>query len=298
MLKKVLLILIVSLLAVFLIIIKIDPAFLHTLTSQDNNIKVGKGHSKEEQSPYNTQHKDNLREVTFPFEDKKHEAFAKKYPDQFNIVKKMFYSWDYIHNAQGEFEMGIPNVDITRGQFYVNLDEKKNSSKIETVRDGKVVETENVLLKNGLAIHEFPKKGIYTKKSIDHPEDQYLGFGNGVITESEWWSLIYNEYPDWSYKVTTKDGLPVYQIKGEITTSESLAGRFTMTVSKETGALLDLKCYGHGKSVIYFVTGKDIQINKDVQDDVFKLDITGDKKLSFKEYNQRSYGYNAVKDKK
>ena len=66
-----------------------------------------------------------------------------------------------------------------------------------------------------------------------------------------------------------------------------------MTVAKDTGALLDLKCYGHGNKAIFFVTGNNIKINKGIQNSVFQLDVSEDKKLPFDEFTSKTYGAQA-----
>ena len=114
--------------------------------------------------------------------------------------------------------------------------------------------------------------------------------------------MIYNNYPDWSYKVGTKEGMPVYLIKGVIKSniSTNVAGPFTMVVSKDTGALLDLKCYGHHNKVVFYVSSKNLKINQGIPNEkqVFKLNVSGDKKLSFPDFNSHSLGMQAVKGEK
>ncbi|KIO65720.1 hypothetical protein B4064_1188 [Caldibacillus thermoamylovorans] len=45
-----------------------------------------------------------------------------------------------------------------------------------------------------------------------------------------------------------------------------------MTVSKETGALLDWKCYEENEKVGFSITVQNLSINKDIPDDIFVLD--------------------------
>ncbi|WP_041844640.1 hypothetical protein [Caldibacillus thermoamylovorans] len=68
--------------------------------------------------------------------------------------------------------------------------------------------------------------------------------------------------------------MPAFLIKGTISKdkSETLAGPFTMTVSKETGALLDWKCYEENEKVGFSITVQNLSINKDIPDDIFVLD--------------------------
>ena len=307
MLKKILVIFIVSVIAIVLLGIKIYPksaTIINSIGNSDKSSLANDDHATQQTKGQSTKHRDPTRPETFPFGRKVHEDLAKKYPDKFAIVKKMFYSWDNIHNAQGEYEWGSKNDGLYKGQFYVDLDKKINRVKLETIQNGKVAELENMLLKNDTALVQLPDKKVYAKLSSlkGAKKNQYLSFGQSVITESEWYALIYDNYPDWTYKVEEKDGAPVYQIEGEIKDriSSDLAGHFTMTVSKDTGALLDLKCFGHGKKVIFFVTGKNIQLNKGISNEekVFRLDVTGDKKLSFHDFNSQTLGMQTVKGKK
>lgn len=308
MIKKWLPIVLVTVLVLILVGIKVytsHPEFITTFMNKGNSVENSKANSeakKSQDSEDHVQHKDTSKEEQFPFNRKQDKELAKKYSDKFKIVKKMYYSWDYIHNAQGEYERGRPiNGDMERDQFYVDFDKKKNRAKGEQLEDGKVIETTNVLLKGGVGIRQMPKKHIYNKQtlktlkenhfsSVGDFETHYLGLFNKMITSSEWYVLLYNDYPDWDYKLGTKFGIPVYQIKGEIPTniSESFAGPFTMVISKETGVLLDLKCYGDQNKVIFFITANDIQINKGIADDVFHLDVSGDKEVSNQKFNLSS----------
>ena len=213
MVKKKLAAVCVTILAVVLILLKFDPSFIHNIGTQKKSSAntTATDHNKVMTSE-NAKHRDFTREATFPFEDKEREQFAKKYPKKFAIVKKMFYSWDYIHNAQGEYEWGHPNDGIYKGEFYVDLDHGKNLLKQQIISNGQVVEKENILLKNKVGLRQLPNKNIYSKEKIEDNrkgsaeanELGYLQVGNTVITESEWYALIYNDYPNWSYKVETK----------------------------------------------------------------------------------------------
>lgn len=309
MLKKWIPIVLVTLLAVFLILLKFDPRVFQSFTHKNNNIAFSKPPNTVKQSSGKVkQHGDPSLPATFPFGRKANEDFAKKYPNKFAIVKKMYYSWDYIHNAQGSFSWGQPlQGGISKGHFYVDFDRKMNLANNKVIQNGKVVESENELYKNKLETLQFPSKKIYTIlsstiQSSHFGMHQALSFENSFITESEWFALIYNDYPDWSYKIGTKEGMPVYLITGVIksTTSPDLAGPFTMVVSKDTGALLDLKFYGKKNKLIFFVSSKNLKINKGISNEqqVFKLNVSGDKKLAFPDFNSQTLGMQAVKGEK
>lgn len=256
----------------------------------------------EEAISHTEEHRNPLLEATFPFTREENEKFAKKHPDQFAIVNKMYYAWDYIDNVQGIVEYGDSEDYMTRTEFSVNFEKKKNRSKSERIEGGEVIETHNLLLKDNVAIRELVEENIYNEST---PEDdrfesetnfvtQFLGMHHSAVTSSEFHTLIYDNYPDWTYEEGTKDGKPVYDIEGTIAKDKSnnLEGPFTMTVSKETGALLAFTSYDENNDINYFVRTEDIQINEGIEnpDAVFQLDVSDDKEVSNKDYNLSGAG--------
>ncbi|TGA96898.1 hypothetical protein E4665_13630 [Sporolactobacillus shoreae] len=245
-----------------------------------------------------SKHRDSSKESTFPFNTESDKQLAKKYPDKFSIVNKMYYSWDYIHNAQGSYRWGHSQEDMSQAKFYVDFDKNENRVTNEQYASGKIVETTNLLFDKNAAIIERPEQKIYAKdtpeRKVWHSDEEfknnYIGSYNQMVTSSEWFTLLSNNYPNWSYEEGTQFGMPVYKIKGTIPSniSEDLLGPFTMVVSKSTGALLDLKCYGQKDRVIFFVTCKSIEINKGLDPKVFHLNLTGSKQVSTKEFGQTS----------
>ncbi|PLR78605.1 hypothetical protein CU633_05090 [Bacillus sp. V3-13] len=214
---------------------------------------------------------------SFWYDDLKYNhVLAQQNPDKFSILKKLYFSSKYIHNAHGEFEFSYSDPDnIQRVQFYADFDNGKNRTKYEEYQGSNLIASENSLLKNGTLLRQNPEKNIYNKKVITG-NDYFLGYSQ-YIFDSEWFILLRNNYTDWEYREAEQFGMPVYEIDGEISESISqrLAGPFTMTVSKDTGALLDLKCYGKGNEPIVTVTVKNISINKGVPEDVFHLEVSG-----------------------
>ncbi|RYL87303.1 hypothetical protein [Sporolactobacillus sp. THM19-2] len=243
-------------------------------------------------------HRDIAKEKTFPFHTESEKQLAKKYPEQFNIVNKMYYSWDYIHNAQGKYSWGYPKREMSQAEFYVDFDHHKNRVTNKQYENGKVVETTDVLFNRDIAISQRLEQKIYRKDTPKDPnytnkeqfERDHIGLYNQWVTSSEWFSLLFNNYTNWDYQEGTQLGMPVYKMKGTIpsTISESLQGRFTMVVSKDTGTLIDLKCYGQEDRVIFFVTCEEIQINKGIDPRVFNLDVSGHKQVSGREFGERS----------
>lgn len=308
--KKAVPIVIVTLFMIILIGIKTSPKIMnqlkeighHHMNVKTNKIEKSQLKKKlkdtkrlqEAQAKATKKHRDPNKPALFPFSNQQQKDLAKKYPDQFEIVKKMFYSLDFIDNAQGQVEWGWTHNEPFRVKFSVDFLKKRSRYKWETLNNGKVISTKNVLYKNGYAIEENPNKHVYMKEtSKDQPhenpkqfENHFLDAGN-IMLESEWWALIYDDYKDWHYKVGMKFGMPVYEIDGNIPydISNNLAGRFTMTVSKKTGALLDLKCYGkQKKQPIYFVKVTHPKMNQGIPDQVFHLNVSNDKKVSFKNF--------------
>ena len=156
MLKKWLPIVFITLLAVFLILLKFDPGFFQRFSHKEKGIAINKPDKVVQQNGgYKTKHRDPYREPTFPFGRKVNEDFAKKYPDQFSIVNKMYYSWDYIHNAQGNYAWGHPlQGDPIKGHFYVDLDKNMNLVNLKISQNDKV-QNEKVLYKNKLESSSF-----------------------------------------------------------------------------------------------------------------------------------------------
>ncbi|RYL87302.1 hypothetical protein [Sporolactobacillus sp. THM19-2] len=243
-------------------------------------------------------HRDPFKEKTFPFHTESEKQLAKKYPEHFNIVKKMFYSWDYIHNAQGKYSLGDSKGYMIKIEFYVDFDKHKNRAIEKQYENRKIVETTDLLFNRDTAVLKRLGQKIYTEDTpernargnISQFEIHYIGMFNQMVTNSEQFDILLNNYPNWNFEEETQFGMPVYKIKGTIPSnkSEMLHGPFTMVVSKDTGALLDLKCYGQENRVIFFVTSEGIQINNGVDSTAFRLDVSGYKQVSFKEYIERS----------
>ncbi|MCM3738560.1 hypothetical protein M3215_22985 [Bacillus cytotoxicus] len=245
---------------------------------------------------------------------------AKKYPDKFEIVKKMYYSLDYVDNAEGKYEWGFPD-DISRAKFSVDFVKNKNKVQTEKIQGDKVIEVENILanINDEVLIRQLPKKNVHniTRKK-DQPVPGVIArsilTGNSLILQTEWNVMLY-DFTSWEYKEATQYDMPVYQIKGEIKKIENvehdengklnaiggrsdlLAGPFTMVVSKDTGALLDFKCYRSDNTVKFFVTASEIQLNKGIanEEKVFQLDLSNSKELPWEEYLKTPAGATGLK---
>lgn len=317
MIKRWLPAIILTILALVLVGIKIYPTLKNQFFSDEldtlqynessdrdeNNFQYNESPEKDKNNTNNDNpvHR-GIKENTFPFNTKEEKKLAEKYPDQFNIVEMMYYSWDYIDNAQGEYEIqwSKDKNEKTYNQFYVDFENGKNRATSKLVRDGKVIETHNVLLKDKMAVRQMPEKNIFSKEPIENNprrsagalQNHYIGLFHSDITNSEWFTLINGNYPDWTYKEKEYLGIPAYHIEGNISydTSNALEGQFSMVVSKDTGVLLDLKCYGQSDEVIFAITVKSLSLNKGVPNDIFVLDVNGNKEVDNTEYNLSGVG--------
>ena len=310
MLKKIISITVVTVLAILLLLMKIKPDFIESIIHPEKNTAFTTNSQTITKSKEHKNRFKNHKEKTFPFQSKEEKEMAKKYPEQFEIINKMFYSWDYIHTAEGSYEWGIPGKEIYRGTFHVDLDQKKNLLFEEIEKNGKTVEQTQFLYKDGVAIQYLPSKNIHTKeflkkKAADkedqaYQEDEWVGLGNNWVLQSEQYQYLFH-YPDWSYKIEHQYGMPVYHIKGTIakSISETLEGPFTMTISKETGALLDFRCFGQDKKLIFYLTTKDIKLNQSFEKgkETFRLNITGSKELSWEKYRSNLYAFKNYQEK-
>lgn len=249
------------------------------------------------QSAGQEQHRDQMRNDK-SFRNYVNVFLGKKHPAQFRIVKKMYYSLDYIHNVQGEFVWGHPtHGDKEHEWFHVDFDNKKSRSKREDLKDGKVIQTMNVLFKNEMLVSELPAKHIFVKRSVKPTYTlMYLLKVGGLITETSRFSLITDDYSQWHYQTGTKFGMPVYEIKGV----DRLGRHFAMTVSKDTGVLLGLKMYekNNKNKLTFYITVKNIKINRGIPSDVFHLDVFGDKELPWGKYISKTHGAHVFRGKK
>jgi len=300
MMKKWLPIVLLTVLALVLIGIKTYPYLKNHFFTEETNQAQGKKSEEGSLTFDETKHR-GFKEATFPFQNKEKKKLAEAYPDQFGIVQKMYYSWDFIDNAQGKYEIKYPDENKSRlYTFSVDLKNKKNRATYELMENGQVIETIHVLLKDGIATRQMPQKHIFTKEPIENNPradadtlyGRYIGLFNSDITNSEWYILIEGNYEDWTYSEVEFLGMPAFLIKGTISKdkSETLAGPFTMTVSKETGALLDLKCYEENEKVGFSITVQNLSINKDIPDDIFVLDVNGNKEVDNTEFNLNGVG--------
>jgi outer membrane lipoprotein-sorting protein len=277
-LKNLLIIFFITILALILLGIKVYPNVISQLEKESNSNSLIEDNRKEK----------DLQKVTkadsFPFRTEEEEELASHNPNKFQIVKRMYNSLDTIHNAYGSFQYRSSEMDnMSHVKFYVDYDQKLGRESFKEMK-GKVIKSEEVLIKDSILLRQKPTEKIYNRKPL---ENRRTSIYSTIVTNSEWYILIYNNYQDWEFKEGEKFGLPVYLIEGNIreATSEELAGPFTMVVSKETGALLDLKCYQKGDKSTLTVTVEEIKINEGVSEEVFYLDINSDRELPNLEYN-------------
>lgn len=300
--RKILPIVVITLLVLVLVGIKYYPHITQLFTDDKSNDSISLSKSDHSASSTNKKHENPFLSDTYPFGSEDAEKFAKEHPKKFNIVKKMHYAWDNLKNVQGEFEWGYTGGETFHVSFCLDLMEGKNRVTLKRKSGDKIMEITNLLFKDGIAIRQRPEKNIYTKQNTNDDKGNYyhyLQWSNTTVTSSQWSKLIYDNYPDWSYHVAEENGMQVYKIKGNISksTSEAAAGPFQMTVAKNTGVLLDLKTYGNDNQVDLFVRTKNLKINKGIKNEkeVFQLDVSGNKKVSNKTFNLSSVGAEAEK---
>lgn len=299
--KKWLSISLVTLLALILIGIKVyqtHPEYFPEFksTAGQNEVDETSGIDWEAQKEFEEEQKDlpskkhrsGLVEDTFPFTTVEQKKFAEKYPEKFSIVEKMYYAMDYIDNAEGEVETVYPiRGSKTQFSFHVDLVNQKYLGQVKNYQDGKIVEVKRSLSKNGVEIRSLPEKHIYTNRNDkDGSNSLALILFSDSVTSILGWDRIYDKYPNWEYTESTKFGMPVYQIEG---TREGIEGkqRFTMTVAKNTGVLLNFKEYekDNKDKLGYSIIVKNIKINQGISDNVFQLDVSNDKEVSFDAFN-------------
>lgn len=224
---------------------------------------------------------------------------ANKYPDKFEILRKMYYSLDYIDNAEGKYEQGRPG-DSYQVQFSVDFINNKNKVQKEIIKGDKVIERENILanVKDEVLIRQLPQKNVHNimnKKNQPFPTviADSIRSGNKEILQTEWNVLLY-DLTSWSYKEEMKYNMQVYQLEGIIPKgiSDYYEGSFSMTISKDTGALLDFKSYKNDKTIKFFTTVSEIKLNKGIanEEKVFQLDISNSKELPWEEYYKMTIG--------
>lgn len=206
----------------------------------------------------------------YPYNEfEKEKKFVKKYPKKYEIVRRMYFSLSYIENAQGEFEWGYPlREEVKRTSFWVDYKKMMDHTITKEMRNGVAVPKDNRVQKDG-EIFQLMRDGHgvigrAVNDSNKFYEKMYMGERHSLITNSEWVSALASNYGNWTYQKGKKFGLTVYKIKGV----DRADRRFTMTVAKDTGALLDLKIYNKNQ-LEYYITVLTIQINKGVSDSQF-----------------------------
>lgn len=216
---------------------------------------------------------------------------AKQNPKKFQIVKMMYNSWNHVHNIQGQFEIGYPQMNA-KGEttFYLDLDHQKNFVNQQFKKKGKLSYLEKVLYQKHKITLERPKQKVYTDWPIQKSQSgnfnvyQALNFSDGNLMNSLWYGKLENNYQNWNYTEGTKLGMSVYVIQG---TQKGVP--FKMTIAKNTGVLLSFKQYDYKNHKVLsgYMTVKQIKINKGIPASQFQLNVSGDKKDSFYDYSTK-----------
>ncbi|WP_349410076.1 hypothetical protein [Pseudalkalibacillus sp. SCS-8] len=246
------------------------------------------------------EHRDPLKNEDDLFSAPDSEKLAQENPDQFEIVKKMFFSWDHIDNAQGSYSYSShPDGTVTNVNFQVDFERNKNLTSIEITKDEKVLEKQISLLKDDQVVLQLPEKKLVTTKSAEDnlaTQHQYLNMGGHVIS-SEWFVLLLDNYDHWSYQENTKFGMPVYEIEGDVPEYNGSFGPFKMTVSKETGALLDAEFYKENGEVAYFMKADEVRLNEGVDPSLFHINVEDSEEVTFETFNESTIGHGVEGEK-
>lgn len=204
-----------------------------------------------------------------------------KNPEKFNIVHNIYYSWDKVDTANGEFTYKLSKLDnLHQIKFYVDFirftsyTEEKTQDKTGMVRE--------IILENSKKlVRQKPEEGIYNVLK----KNNSFAITVKWLIGSELWMYIYNNYDDWQFEEGEHLGVPVYIIEGSLSkkTSESLEGPFTLIVTKDTGVILEANFYGKEDAGLSIKVNK-IQLNEGNPEDAFNLNLTNNKEVTTDEY--------------
>lgn len=308
--KKFLPVIIITVMALVLIGIKLYPSLKNKWDEEklvQDDKETASITNKETSIKGNDLHRNPYKEETFPFVLKEQEELAKKYPDHFQIVEKIYYSWDNVESIYGKFRFKMSEVDnIQIVEFYADYNRNWSYTHTKESQNGKVVADEIRLYKEGVSTAQKPKEKVYTVWE-DKEEGDSVQDAIKRILDSEDWMFIYDNYSNWKIKEGEKFNLPAYFVEGNIpkSTSELFNGPFSMVIAKDTGVILDTKIYGKGKEAERNTTVEEIHINEGVPEGAFNIDLNGYQEVSVEDYfkdivdsfEKKSGGIDGTKDK-
>lgn len=284
--KKLIVGTLITILVFVLVAIKVYPVAKSKWWNEEEileskNQELSKKEKETEIHKFNVSHRSPYVDETFPFRTLEEEEYAKKNPEKFNIVHNIYYSWDKVDTANGEFTYKLSKLDnLHQIKFYVDFirftsyTEEKTQDKTGMVRE--------IILENSKKlVRQKPEEGIYNVLK----KNNSFAITVKWLIGSELWMYIYNNYDDWQFEEGEHLGVPVYIIEGSLSkkTSESLEGPFTLIVTKDTGVILEANFYGKEDAGLSIKVNK-IQLNEGNPEDAFNLNLTNNKEVTTDEY--------------
>ena len=234
----------------------------------------------------NVFHRNPYKQETFPFVLKEQEELAKKYPDHFQIVEKIYYSWDNVHSIYGKFRFKMSEIDnIQDVEFYADYNRNWSYTRTKEIQNGKVIADEMRLFQNGVYTAQKPKEKVYAVWEDEEEKDSIQDAIKRIV-DSEDWMFISDNYSSWKIEEGISFNLPAYFVEGNIPkgTSELFNGPFSMVIAKDTGVVFANKFYGKGKEAERSTTLEEIHINEGVPEGAFNIDLKGYQEVSVEDY--------------
>lgn len=222
-------------------------------------------------------------------------------PDKEKVHAKMLDSIDFFKNCQGEYEEYREGTgEKSNIKYSIDVENQRGISSISSndLKERTVIYLENKKYNfddNNNTYREFewiprPKDEKRGKLSVKErvsgksgdlyrSDAEFLGYSSqSLLTE---WSALLVKYNDWEFEESKFLNLDCYKLTGIIdkTLSESLQGKFEMIIEKNTGILLDFKSYDENDKVKYYLITKQINIDKGIDENVFKKDNSNYQKI-------------------
>ncbi|KYC92937.1 hypothetical protein MXL46_16105 [Heyndrickxia sporothermodurans] len=219
-------------------------------------------------------------------------------PDKEKIVLKMLDSIDYFKDLQGEVEEYDKKYDQkTTYKFAVDVVNKRgiattftNNTPEDTIvilrkEDKKIMYDEKKHTYKTYKLLEDTKNEEISKQSAterlisDNRMDDDFGRVARNVVHSEL-SLLLKDFDSWNYSEATFSGIPSYKLTGVIDekVSNSLAGKFEMIVTKNSGLVLDFKSYDENNTVKYYIKTRNIKIDRGLDKNIFYKEVSKYKK--------------------
>ncbi|MEN1934093.1 anti-sigma factor [Paenibacillus sp. 102] len=238
------------------------------------------------------------------YENEEETKFNVNYPEKEKIHQKMLDSIDHFKNVTGQFEeYASSSRRITTYKYAIDTKNQRGISSKEDHQSKKMTVLYNKGKKQEFNDKDYTYKEVNWKPEFKNKEllkltpterafnkmgekkrydDDYVGFAKYSI-QSEFADLLIR-YKDWDFKEIKYLGLNCYKIEGVIniemplSTSEDLRGKFEMIVEKNTGIMLNFLSF-HNGMIQYSITTEKIQIDKEIDENVFQKDVSSYEKI-------------------